>query len=79
MTPLPIELRPDNSHVVFAGVAVNGEIQENGTAAHIDPAYPDAWRQEPVSSFIKQLMSIDVLVALRCGGQTALLAKADTE
>ena len=76
---LPIELRPDNSHIVFAGVAVNGEICENGTAAHIDPKYPDAWREEPVNSFISQLVAKDVLVVLRRGDKMALLRKKEPE
>lgn len=78
-TPMPLELRPDNSHVVFAGLEVNGELYENGTSACVDPAHPDAWREPQMHAFLCRLAAKGVIVALRCGDDMALLAKAASE
>lgn len=78
-TPLPIELRPDNCHVVFAGVELNGEPYDDATAAHVDPKYPNAWREGPVYSFINKLVDKGVLVALRRGDNMAILRKKEAK
>ena len=66
-TPLPIELRPDHCHVVFNGLAINGEVSETSTAANVDPKHPDAWRQAPVMPFIIRLIELGVFVAVTRG------------
>ena len=47
---LPEEAKPERSKIV---VTVEGE--RNQLVAHVDPAYPDAWKSEPWSSWLRQM------------------------
>jgi len=74
--PLPIELRPDRSHVVFGPLIVDGEPYDNGTVAHVDPEFPDAWREAPVLGFIDRLMGVGVAVVVCCDSKFAILKRS---
>jgi len=59
---LPDSLRPDRCHVVLTGL-VGGE----GIAAHVDPAYPLAWREGAIGRLLEDAVKDGVKVFVVVG------------
>jgi hypothetical protein len=59
---LPDSLRPDRCHVVLTGL-VGGE----GIAAHVDPAYPLAWREGTIGRLLQDAIGDGVKVFVVVG------------
>ena len=59
---LPDSLRPDRCHVVLTGL-VGGE----GIVAHVDPAYPLAWREGAIGRLLRDAVSDGVKVFVVAG------------
>ncbi|MCI3951585.1 MAG: hypothetical protein K0R53_1082 [Burkholderiales bacterium] len=59
---LPDFLRPDRCHVVLTGL-VGGA----GIAAHVDPAYPIAWREGPIGQLLQDAVNDGVKVLVVVG------------
>ena len=71
-TPMPMMVRPDRSHVCFGALLMNGEAMEMGTAAHVDPAYPNAWLEWPMHQMMQQMVAQGVTIIIYCAGARKL-------
>jgi hypothetical protein len=43
-----------------------------GTAAHVDPAYPDAWRKWPMYQMMQGMVAQGVTIIIYCAGDRKL-------
>lgn len=66
------ELRPDRCKVIFT-------MGNDGATliAHVDPAYPGAWRSDPAATFIQRFNRASE-VFLVCGDRRSILTKGQT-
>ena len=57
---LPGWMKPDRVHAYVTGLK-----GRNGIAVHVDPGYPDAWRTDPLATFLRRTsMEMEVAVAV---------------
>ena len=70
---MPADLRPDKSHVMFASARVNGS---SAVAAHVDPDYPEAYRN-PIIDVIIRRMSTKLPVAVRVGQKQTVVERGE--
>ncbi len=64
--PWPMELRPDNSHVVFAVAKVNtGDGVVECIGVHEDPAFDEPSKQFPVSNLIEYMRNNGIIVVIK--------------
>jgi hypothetical protein len=59
---LPDSLRPDRCHVVLTGL-----VGADGIAAHVDPAYPLAWREGAIGRLLHDAVNDGVKVFIVVG------------
>jgi len=57
-------MRPDKIHVFFTGL---GDFE--GVGVHVDPAYPDAWREEPVADLLRHLKGRGLKILVGVGSK----------
>jgi len=69
---MPMDVRPDRSHIAFGALLMNGEAMEMGTAAHVDPAYPNAWLEWPMHQMMQQMVAQGVTIIIYCAGARKL-------
>jgi hypothetical protein len=63
--PLPAGLKPNSSHVVLS---IGND--EKTLVAHVDPGYPDAWKQSEIGRWLRNIVlsgNFDVVIA--CGSK----------
>ena len=70
-TPLPMALRPDRAHVVFVLASGDG----GAVVAHVDPAYPHAWREGAPERLIGDLVGKGAEVLVTVGRERKLLKR----
>ncbi len=71
------ELRPDRVHIVFAPgfVSFSDGRTEESISAHVDPGYPDAWKQQPIAPVIDKIVANGTIIAVRVGKKSTLLRR----
>ena len=66
--PMPLELRPDRSHVVI-GTTNQGE----DLVLYVSPDHPDAWKRGAFVRFVATMKARGVAMVLNCGAVTKAL------
>lgn len=65
---MPLEMRPDKSHVLFS----------EGTThmwVHVEPSRPDAWRKGKIGTMINGLVELGIKVLIAIGNKRILIEK----
>lgn len=66
MKKMAPELRPDRCHVVLTSTAEDGPYAA-GLVAHVDPVYPDAWKNGAIGRMLTRARDAHLTVIVACG------------
>ena len=68
---LPLALKPNVCHVVMMG-----SLEDNMVLfAHVDPAYPSAWREEPVRSHLIRTSNLGLTIIVVVSGDRFVMTR----